>query len=1012
MSMLRGLKPVFPPLADEQVVRLLRVLKAIAYTGLFASASFLIILQFSSHLPEQGTLVTIQRVVLTSVFGYCIFSLYMMWRGRMLRISGAMQIFSLWISLALVPDLTGASLYVIAVNHIALAVCIGSLLGWSGTLLLGSLSLFYILFQESYGAAAQGIPPLLMLTAAQIHVIELALSAMMLSILLLVVILSQQRSEISRVTAMALELSTLSEKKLESIIESMADVMLVLDTDGSIVRANRAAFTVLGYTETELRGNTLKLLLAEADDAPVDMAEMLHQPTIQQVNRHLKSKSGQLIPVSLSSSPLSGDDGQPLGVILVAQDMTQLEEVRRQLQQSYARFNQATRFSRIGVFEFDPTTRRFLVDDTMRQTIAASGMGAFETYEEFLSHTVEADRPAIREALDGYLRGERAWIEVEFRIKTIRGPRWVMVRGSVHAGGPNLLGTFMDVTRRKRAEMELARRDDMLRAITASSEVFLRSGDWQAQIPTLLREIGMAAKVSRVYILTNHADRSGREYCVQEHEWVADDARPEIDNPELAHLYWDTNDLGEVYRLMRRREPVHRVVSAIEDEGLRVFLERQDILSIALMPVFVQEIWWGVIGFDDCQAERHWSEAEIDALQLAAASLGAAIHRQRVERSMRENRDFLMNIVDNLGQGVMVLNKNAEILFVNTAISKIFGISPDRLIGASPDNFVDPEFAAILAQNRTQRQLGKTTSYPSRVINVDGTKTDVFVTGVPRYVDGELDGSYSLLTDISESRRIEAAQRQLSTEREQMRIMSDFVRDASHDFRTPLSIIQTSLYLLRRKAESPEQLERLNNIGGQASRLSRLIDGLLTMLELDRADLTFVPINLRVVAMNCVDRSREAANKAGLALELTPQEDICFVNGEEGYLMKAVANLVDNAIAFTAAGGRISVSIQCDETIVTLAVTDTGIGIAPEEQMRIFERLYKVDKARTIDSGGLGMGLSITKRIAELHGGHVTVTSAPGSGSTFCLSLPRVKPPQPRVRGFPTPSPITEDVKM
>jgi signal transduction histidine kinase len=252
----------------------------------------------------------------------------------------------------------------------------------------------------------------------------------------------------------------------------------------------------------------------------------------------------------------------------------------------------------------------------------------------------------------------------------------------------------------------------------------------------------------------------------------------------------------------------------------------------------------------------------------------------------------------------------------------------------------------------------------------------------------------------------------MTLEREQMRIMADFVRDASHDFRTPLSIIQTSLYLLRRKAESAEQLERLNTVGNQASRLSRLIDGLLTMLELDKAEIALIPINLNIVGQNAVDRSREHAHGLGLSLDLTLPEEPALVSGEEGYLMKAVANLVDNAIAFTPAGGRIKVAIRAEEDRIVLTVSDTGIGIAADEHERIFERLYKVDKARTIDSGGLGMGLSITKRIMELHGGDVAVKSAPGEGSTFTLTFARARQAAPRQRApAAVSSPIAQDVK-
>jgi PAS domain S-box-containing protein len=547
--------------------------------------------------------------------------------------------------------------------------------------------------------------------------------------------------------------------------------------------------------------------------------------------------------------------------------------------------------------------------------------------------------------------------------------------------------------------------------VTASSEAFLRAADWEAEIPTLLSELGAAAAVSRVYAFRHHRNAEGIGLWSQLVEWTADGVPPEIDNPLFQNFDYQSAGFAEWAELLAAREPAYGIVARM-NAGMRAVFEPQHIRSAAVVPVFVQDEWWGMIGFDDCETERVWNESELDALQLAADSLGAAIYRQRVERDLQTNRDFLSSIVHNLGQAVLVVDSHGRLLFVNPAYSAMTGVPMERLIGRRTDEFIDPETMDEFYRQRAQRSQGKTGIYTSRILSVDGSKTDVLVTAVPRLVDGQPDGAYCVLTDISERRRLEEHRVQMTLEREQMRIMADFVRDASHDFRTPLSIIQTSLYLLRRKAESAEQLERLNTVGNQASRLSRLIDGLLTMLELDKAEIALIPINLNIVGQNAVDRSREHAHGLGLSLDLTLPEEPALVSGEEGYLMKAVANLVDNAIAFTPAGGRIKVAIRAEDDRIALSVSDTGIGIHADEHERIFERLYKVDKARTIDSGGLGMGLSITKRIMELHGGDVAVKSAPGEGSTFTLTFARARQAAPRQRApAAVSSPIAQDVK-
>lgn len=1011
MNSLRRVWPVVPPLEDDQAERLVRALRIGAYLGIFVALSFLpFYLDAAGHGTHQR-LIGVHVLILSGVLLASVTSLYLMSNGRR-RLGGAIQICTSWMLMTLVPDLTGIALHPVVANQIALVIFIGPLLGWVGSFTLGVATAVFVMVQDSSYALNFPAGPLLSLDPLQISITEIGLYGLVLAISALIAYSAQRRSEISQVTAEALEVASYSEKRLETIIESMADVLLVVDPRGLIVKANRAAFTLLGYTEAELSGKPLRTLLLDIPFEASGVETMSKRAAMRQVNRRLQTKDGRILPVSLSSAIMTDANGNPAGIILVAQDMTELENIRSELHRSNVRFNQAVAFSRIGVFEYDMETRRFFFEDAPRRTLKIVGMEKVDTFDDFIRFVHPADRSRIAEVVEEHRSGHTPHMEVEFRIRATFGERWVMVRGALHEGSRSrMIGTFMDVNRRKRAELDLARRDAVLRAVTESSEAFLRASDWEAQIPTLLSQLGAAASVSRVYAFRHHRNAEGIGLWSQLVEWTADGITPEIDNPALQNFDYQSEGFGEWAEKLAAHEPVYEIVNRMNVKQ-RLHFDAQHIKSVAIVPVFVQDEWWGLLGFDDCETERIWNDSELDALQLAADSLGAAIYRQRVERDLQTNRDFLMSIVHNLGQAVLVVDRHGRLLFVNPAYSAMTGVPAERLIGHRTDEFIDPETMDEFYRQRGQRAQGISGTYTSRIVSADGTRTDVLVTAVPRIVDGQPDGAYCVLTDISERRRLEEHRVQMTLEREQMRIMADFVRDASHDFRTPLSIIQTSLYLLRRKAESPEQLERLNTVGNQASRLSRLIDGLLTMLELDKAEITRIPINLSIVAQNAADRSREQAHTLGLSLDVSTPVEPALVSGEEGYLMKAVANLVDNAIAFTPAGGRIKVAVHAEDERIVLSVSDTGIGIHPDEHERIFERLYKVDKARTIDSGGLGMGLSITKRIMELHGGEVAIESAPGDGSTFTLTFARARQAPPRNRAPATvSSPIAQDVK-
>src|SRR5690606_20415549 len=221
-----------------------------------------------------------------------------------------------------------------------------------------------------------------------------------------------------------------------------ADVLLVVDPRGLIVKANRAAFTLLGYTEAELSGKPLRTLLLDIPFEASGVETMSKRAAMRQVNRRLQTKDGRILPVSLSSAIMTDANGNPAGIILVAQDMTELENIRSELHRSNVRFNQAVAFSRIGVFEYDMDTHEFFIEDAPRQALKLVGMENVTSYNDFILFVHPADRGLIAAAVDSHRSGSTARIDVEFRINTQFGVRWIMVRGALHEGSSTrMIGT-------------------------------------------------------------------------------------------------------------------------------------------------------------------------------------------------------------------------------------------------------------------------------------------------------------------------------------------------------------------------------------------------------------------------------------------------------------------------------------------------------------------------------------------------------------------------------------------
>ena len=221
--------------------------------------------------------------------------------------------------------------------------------------------------------------------------------------------------------------------------------------------------------------------------------------------------------------------------------------------------------------------------------------------------------------------------------------------------------------------------------------------------------------------------------------------------------------------------------------------------------------------------------------------------------------------------------------------------------------------------------------------------------------------------------------------------MRRFVADASHELRTPISVIRGEADVALSQERSPaEYRESLTVVLDEARRLSRLVDDLLNLARADAGHVTLQTHDfyLNELLADCCRSVQSLAHTRGLELECLPGNDLQFT-GDEQLLRRLVINLLDNAIRYTPSAGKVTASLEATASSVQLRVSDTGIGIAPTDAARIFERFYRAGEARSRQDGGFGLGLAIVRWIAESHRGSVTCTSELGRGSTFTVTLPK-----------------------
>jgi two-component system phosphate regulon sensor histidine kinase PhoR len=218
----------------------------------------------------------------------------------------------------------------------------------------------------------------------------------------------------------------------------------------------------------------------------------------------------------------------------------------------------------------------------------------------------------------------------------------------------------------------------------------------------------------------------------------------------------------------------------------------------------------------------------------------------------------------------------------------------------------------------------------------------------------------------------------------------DFISNVSHELRTPLAGIRAAAETLHEGAidDPPAASEFVGHILRETDRLTQLVEELLELarIESGAAPMTFVAIDANQLVRAAVRRFTQQSERAGISLAADAPAEHLTLLGDAERLERALGNLIANAIKFTDAGGQVTVGAAPVGSDVALSVRDTGIGIAPEEQARVFERFYKADRGR--GEGGTGLGLAIVKHVALAHGGTVRVESRPGRGATFTMLLP------------------------
>lgn len=319
-----------------------------------------------------------------------------------------------------------------------------------------------------------------------------------------------------------------------------------------------------------------------------------------------------------------------------------------------------------------------------------------------------------------------------------------------------------------------------------------------------------------------------------------------------------------------------------------------------------------------------------------------------------------MDALDLLPIGIVIVDLKQDRRVRNNAAAAMTGVRyVDILVDQAVDAMID-EIKVAKSGKRILEAVAGTTRY----FKISGQS---------------MDDQRGIVTveDITEKSRIDTVQ-------------TDFVANLSHELKTPIGAVAALADSLNGETQTEVVWRLAERIVTESHRMSRIVDDLLDLSRVEFGGTEeWTDIDLATVLVEVVSTNQHAAKRQGLGLSLTGSAEL-LVRGDRSQLVSVFSNLVDNAIKYSEIGGVVNVSstIKGDEIMVN--VTDYGIGIAERDQKRIFERFYRVDKARSRATGGTGLGLSIVRHIVLEHGGAIDVRSEEGVGSTFTVRLPRV----------------------
>jgi PAS domain S-box-containing protein len=576
-----------------------------------------------------------------------------------------------------------------------------------------------------------------------------------------------------------------------------------------------------------------------------------------------------------------------------------------------------------------------------------------------------SDLPTARRIwTDGVLSGEaRPGMPIELQLRMRRQDGnwlWHHISCTPQLDDEGVLHGWVGTAR----EVDARRRGETGQTVLAEAGAVLVSAVELEDALTRVAELSVPAMVDWCSIDIIGTDGMPRRMAMR----VDGDVAPD-DATRLASFLSDEGASSPLSLLLGGRSP-QRVL--LDDAGSDVGSDVERAMAV-LVPLVVRGERIGVLSLAMAALGRQLGEPELAFGRALATRLASAIDAARLYRSA-EARAQAAEVLDAIADGVALIDRDGIVRLWNPAAAEITGVAAQDIVGRRPGDVL-PDWDALAERVPVRDDDERRTVVSTAPLaSADGRDMWLSVSAV-----GFALGVAYAFRDLTEERAVE-------------RMKSDFVATVSHELRTPLaSIYGAAVTLQRDDLELDDELhdQLLDIIGQQSQQLAGIVDAVLTASRLDADDqsISTKPVDAVAIAREVVDA---ASSRVGDDHQVRLEAELPMpqVAADPGHLRQVLDNLVENAIKYSPEGGDVVLAISSHNGSLSYEVRDEGLGIAPSEQRRIFEKFYRVDADMSMGIGGTGLGLFIVRELVRRMAGRIDVQSRPGAGSSFIVTLP------------------------